>query len=198
MQYALLNRYNDNIRPLIDAHEIYALEQGLDNLTLLPCDKHYEQSLTRQVVYGVYKPQPDAQFPKSEIKRHIFEALDKWLYHIDGLTVIQLGIEDIELFSDITIMNSCGHCPTPHKSDDIAFAALLLAPTDFNLGTGKTAAKTAFLRWDGVDPLTTLLNRKGLFSLIAPEKRKKTPPTIENWHSFIDTKRAIQYAQKWR
>lgn len=198
MQYALLTSNGGNIRPLIDAHEIYALEQGIDNLTISPCDEKYENSLKHQVVYGVYKPQPDFHFPKSEIKRHIFECLEKWLFYIDGETVTHIGIEDIELYSDVTIMNSCGHCPTPHKSDDIAFAALLLAPDDFNLGTAKTAAKTAYLRWDDIDPLTTLLNRKGLFSFITAEKRKKIQPTIENWRTFIDAERAVKYAQKWR
>lgn len=196
MQYALIQLSKGTA--LIDANEIYALEQGVDELTLSPCDDDYETTLHRQVVYGVYLPQTNFHFPRSEIKRHIKECINKWLIHIQRLDVIHLGIEDIEIFYDVVITGNCGHCPKPHVTDHIAFAALLIAPKNFTLGNGKTQAKTAYLRWHNVDVLTTLLNRKGLFSLIAVEKRFKSEPTLENWRERIDSKRTIRLAQKWR
>lgn len=196
MQYALIKLSNGTA--LIDANEIYALEQGLEHLTESDHDEQYESTLIRQVVYGVYIPQNDFEFPKSEIKRHIEECMNKWLIHIKGTHAIHVGIEDIEPYYDVTITSHCGHCPTPHATNNIAFAALLIAPKDFKLGNGKTQAKTVYLRWHNMDILTTLLNRKGLFSLIASEKRFKSEPTLENWRTYIDPKRAVKYAQKWR
>ncbi len=196
MQYALMQLSKGNV--LFDANEIYAFEQGIEKLTLSPSDDDYEATLQKQVVYGVYLPQTDFKFPRSEVKRHIQECINKWLIHIRGLDVIHLGIEDIEIFYDVVITSHCGHCPKPHATDNIAFAALLTAPKDFTLGNGKTQAKTAYLRWHDIDVLTTLLNRKGLFSLIAAEKRFKTEPTAENWRERIDSRRAIRLAQKWR
>lgn len=196
MQYALIKLENNNV--LIDANEIFALNEGLKCLIESPHDEQYEAELKKYVVYGVYMPQPDFNFPKSEIKRHIEECVNNWLIHINQLEAIHIGIEDIEPFYDVTITSNCGHCPKPHATKNIAFAALLVAPENFELGNGKTQAKTAYLRWDEMDILTTLLNRKGLFSLIAAEKRFKTPPTLSNWRNFIDSKRAVKYAQKWR
>ncbi|EGU31291.1 hypothetical protein VII00023_22949 [Vibrio ichthyoenteri ATCC 700023] len=196
MQYAAMKLSNANI--LLDANEIYALDQGLDKLIESMPDDEYESTLCRQVVYGVYIPQIDFDFPKSEIKRHIEECVNNWLIHINGLHAINIGIEDIEPYYDVTITGSCAHCPKPHTTNKVAFAALLIAPKDFKLGNGKTQAKTAYLRWFDMDILTTLLNRKGLFSLIAPEKRFKSEPTLENWRTYIDPHRAVKYAQKWR
>lgn len=195
MQYALLN-YADDYQLLIDANELHALYDGLDKLQEDEPPQE-DDTIPFKLVYGVYKPQPHFDFPKSEIKRHLLESLNKWLIHLDGNKVIYLGIEDIECL-DITVMTSCGHCPKPHASNDIAFAALIRIPDSIKLGNGKTQAKTAYLKWFNVDSLTTLINRKGLFSLIAAEKRVKKELTLDNWKSFIDYNRAARYAQKFR
>lgn len=195
MQYALLN-YAHDYQLLIDANELHALYDGLDKLQEDEPPQE-DDTIPFKLVYGVYKPQPHFDFPKSEIKRHLLESLNKWLIHLDGNKVIYLGIEDIECL-DITVMTSCGHCPKPHASNDIAFAALIRIPDSIKLGNGKTQAKTAYLKWFNVDSLTTLINRKGLFSLIAAEKRVKKELTLDNWKSFIDYNRAARYAQKFR
>lgn len=194
MQYVLIPVAEERYT-LVDANELYALHHAKEPLNELPCDDAYEATLERHVVYGAYKPQDHFHFPKSEVKRHMREVIDKWLVHLDGLDVHHLGIEDIEIM-DVDIMRSCGHCPKPHLSSDIAFAALVLLPPSLKLGNGKTQAKTAYLKWLDMDVLTTLLNRKGLFSLIAAEKRFKQAPTLENWREFIDPKRAVKYAQR--
>lgn len=195
MQYALLN-YAHDYQLLIDANELHALYDGLDKLQEDEPPQE-DDTIPFKLVYGVYKPQPHFDFPKSEIKRHLLESLNKWLIHLDGNKVIYLGIEDIECL-DITVMTSCGHCPKPHASNDIAFAALIRIPDLIKLGNGKKQAKTAYLKWFNVDSLTTLINRKGLFSLIAAEKRIKKELTLDNWKPFIDYNRAARYAQKFR
>ena len=197
MQYALLNSNKaDDYQFLVDANELHALYAGIDKLQ--EDEPPQEDNTTPlKIVYGVYKPQPYFNFPKSEIKRHILESLNKWLIHIDGNTVIYLGIEEIECL-DITVMTSCGHCPKPHASHDVAFAALIRIPDAIKLGNGKTQAKTAYLKWFDVDTLTTLINRKGLFSFVTAEKRIKKELTLDNWKPFIDYNRAARYAQKFR
>ncbi len=197
MQYALI-QVNPDYRALMDANELYFLtEEGRYNIEMSPHDDDYEASLVQQVVYGVYKPQPHFDFPRSEIKRHILECIDKWMIHLHKSKATHMGIADIELF-DATIMRSCGHCPKPHASSDIAFAALVNVPKAFDFGHGQNQAKTAFLKWFNMDLETTLINRKGLFAFIAPERRFKKTPTLENWRTFIDPKRALKYAQRIR
>lgn len=196
MQYALIQLNDAPFRPMLDAAELYALDKGEDQLIdREPCDQD-EQDLTLTLVYGTYKPQPDMAFPKSEIKRHILADIGHWLVHLNGLETVYLALEDIEPFVDVTLVSSCGHCPKPHATKDVAFAALIGLPKHFVFG--KTLAKTAYLRWHNMDALTNALNRKGLYALIAPEKRFSKALTKENWRERIDQKRAIKYAQKWR
>ncbi|WP_234498167.1 hypothetical protein [Vibrio maritimus] len=196
MQYALITLEGAAFRPLVDAAEIYAFNQGIDEFQDAPPTDNDKQSLDMAIVYGVYKPQPDMQFPKSEIKRHLLEGVGHWLAHIHGLETLYLLLEDIEMFDDVTLVSHCGHCPKPHATKDIAFAALMGVPKVFEFG--KTLAKTTYLRWHDMDVLTNALNRKGLYTLIAPEKRFSKALTKANWRSRIDQKRAIKYAQKWR
>ncbi|MGL4666607.1 MAG: hypothetical protein ACRCWR_01600 [Saezia sp.] len=195
MQYAIL-KAADDYKYLIDANELHALTQGLANLNDTPPDTDADKEMPLQLVYGRYKPQPFFDFPKSEIKRHMTEAVNRWLIHLDKCNTIYLGIEAIEII-DVTLTASCGHCPTPHVTPDIAFAALVRVPESLTLGNGKSQAKTAFLQWFDVDPLTTVVNRKGLFSLILQEKRVYQPLSTDNWKQFIDYKRAVKYAQRF-
>ncbi|HBN6205655.1 TPA: hypothetical protein ACF311_004330 [Vibrio parahaemolyticus] len=197
MQYALIE-VNPNYHALVDANELYSLtEEGRGNIEMSPHDDDYEATLERQVVYGVYKPQPHFDFPRSEVKRHIKECVDHWLINLQKNKGTHIAIEDIEIF-DATIMRNCGHCPKPHVSADMAFAALVKVPKAFDFEHGQNQAKTAFLKWADIDLETTLINRKGLFAFVAPERRFKKAPTSDNWRTFIDTKRAVTYAQRLR
>lgn len=196
MQYVLFPIKDAPFRPMLDAAELYALEQGEDALIDPQPQEDHEQTLEAVVVYGTYKPQPDFDFPKSEIKRHIESDVANWLAHLNGVSVQYLAIEDIEPFYDVTITASCGHCPKPHATKDVAFAALMRLPKGFEFG--HTHAKTAYCRWFNTDALTNALNRKGLYALIAPEKRFSSELTKENWRKRIDMKRAVRLAQKWR
>lgn len=192
MQYALI-AITDKHRCLVDAHELYVLSQN----TVQDSDDFSEQNLSYRLLYGVYKPQPEYDFPRGEIRRHINESLDKWLIHIDGTCVINLGIEAIEL-SDSILLRQCGHCPAPHKSPDVAFAALVKAPSRFVIRNKSRHAGTAFLRWHNRDVLTTLINRMGLFAFTSEEKRFTRPLTAENWRERIDHRRLLREAQALR
>lgn len=197
MQYVLFDFGNPNkYQFLIDANELTALFDGLDHLQEEEPPQE-DDTIPFKIVYGIYKPQPKKHFSKDEIKQDIEKCLNKWLIHLEGNTVIYLGIEDIECF-DVTVMTSCNHCPESHESDDVVFAALIRWPDCIKLGNGQTQAKTAFLKWFDVDTLTTLINRKGLFSFIAQEKRINGTLTLDNWKPFIDDKRAVRYAKKNR
>lgn len=192
MQYALM-AITETRRCLVDAHELYALSQKI----VQDSDDFSEDALSYRLLYGVYKPQPEYDFPRSEIRRHIDESLDKWLIHIDGTRVINLGIEAIEL-SDSILLRQCGHCPAPHKSPDVAFAALVKAPPRFVVRNRSRHASTVFLRWHNRDVLTTLINRKGLFAFTSEEKRVTRPLTPENWRERIDNPRLLREAQALR
>ena len=202
MQYALLCLDNtkekqDLYQFLVDANELNALHSGVESLNDIQPSDNDDENMPLQLIYGVYKAQPFFDFPKSEIKRHILESINNWLVHIDGLNTIYLGIKDIELI-DVVMTKSCGHCEKPHASNDVAFAALTHVPENLTLGNGKPQAKTAYLKWLDVDILTTLINRKGLFSFIARERRIKQKITDDNWKQFIDYKRAVRCAQELR
>lgn len=192
MQFAMI-AITETRRCLIDVHELYALREG----TVQDSDDFREDNLPYRLLYGVYKPQPEYDFPRSEIRRHIDESLDKWLIHIDGTGVMNLGIEVIAL-SDSILLRQCVHCPKPHKSADVAFAALVKAPPRFVVRNRSRHGKTVFLRWHDRDVLTTLINRKGLFAFTSEEKRVTRPLTPENWRERIDHSRLLREAQALR
>ncbi|MDD9196853.1 hypothetical protein PVK62_13575 [Aliivibrio sp. S3MY1] len=194
MQYALfLIGEKEQHRPLLDAAELHALNATLSNIT--ENDKN-ESQFVQKLVYGRYKPQPDFHFPRSEVKRHINSAIGFCLAHISNTHVTYLSIDDIKII-DVNLTTSCGHCPTPHKSNDIPFAALISCPSDFELNK-RGAAKTVFLRCHNVDIQTDLLNRMGLFALICEDRSYSSPVTKDNWTSRINYRRATKKAQELR
>ncbi|EGU30983.1 hypothetical protein VII00023_20602 [Vibrio ichthyoenteri ATCC 700023] len=196
MQYALMRFDDESFDPIIDSQELHALHQGLPNINHTEPTKDHEKELERIIVYGSYMPQPDLKFPRSEIRKQLKEGVGKWLAHMNGLDVQYLKIEDIVPFFDVTIMSSGGHYPKPHATPNIAFAALVNLPTGFKFHP--TFASSAFVRWSHMDILSNVLNRDGLYALIAPEKRFKKSLTTQNWRNRIDQPRAIKLAQKWR
>lgn len=155
-----------------------------------------ESHFVNKLVYGRYMVQSDLSFPRNEIKRHINEAVDSWLAHISQDTVIYLSIEDIEII-DVTLTATCSHCPKPHKTSDIPFAALISCPPDFELNN-EGFAKTAFLRWHNMDIHTNLLNRMGLFAFTYEEADPEALLTKESWKNGIDYEKATEKAQKVR
>ncbi|MGF1871999.1 hypothetical protein [Photobacterium indicum] len=192
MQYAkIICDEEKKAGALLDAAEIVMLKTSPSSII----EQHQDNTqCVSKLVYGRYMPQPDMDFPRSEVKRHIHNAIGQTLAHIRHDTAVYLEIEAIELI-DVTLTINCGHCPAPHKTNDMPFAALIACPAQFELNK-RGFAKTAFVRWHEMDIPTNILNRMGLFAFICEERRYHSHPTIDNWASRIDYRRATQRAQK--
>lgn len=199
MQYALMKGPQDKLF-LMDANELRSFHLALDSKdpgNYMKESTPDDSGMQCRIVYGAYKPQED--FPRSEITRHINDALNVWLVHFTEDTCLYMGIEDIIVY-DEPILTTCGHsgCKTLHKSKDVAFSALLQLSPDIKIGTKKTQAVSAFVRYfEQMDAMTNLLNRLGVFAFKAEEKRvPKAGITSDNWKKYVDHKRAFSAAQK--
>ncbi|TOK17348.1 hypothetical protein CGI23_25445 [Vibrio parahaemolyticus] len=191
MQYVLLPASNDQYF-LADCKEIIAIKEGV-----IDAPDFDESNLTYRLMYGTYKPQPHAHSSDEKVKAHITEAIDQWLIHIDGKNVIDLGIEGI-VISESIIKRQCTELQHPRATQDVAFAALVKAPTSFEIDDKRYQTRTAYLRWDGIDAITTLLNRKGLFAFTSEDKRftPEEPLTKKNWRLYIDHLRMLKEARR--
>lgn len=189
---------------LMDANELQAFYGAIEStdpanfIKDINVDDDYESTLAPRIVYGCYKPQPDQKFPRNEVIRHINDAINKWLAHINGNDVVYMGIDDIVVYDEPVLRKGCSH-HTNSKSqimDAIPFSALVSAPKEVVFGNKNTQAVTAFLRYfKQMDVASNLLNRMGLFAFKAEEKRFKKTITSDNWKNMIDQKRAISAAQ---
>lgn len=196
MQYALMKGPEEKSF-LIDASELRSFQLAIDSknaknfiMETIP----NENEMRHKIVYGAYKPQLD--FPRSEINRHIKDAVNVWLAHLSENQCFYLGIEDIIVY-DEPIVTRCDHssCKKLHKSKDVAFSALVCLPPTIDVGTKKTRAISAFVRYSQqMDVITNLLNRLGVFAFKAEENRIKTELTIHNWKQYVDHKRAFSAA----
>lgn len=200
MQYAIM-KLTDDKNVLIDAGELFAFHGALESNdpSSFVIDEEPNEDLCKlHLVYGIYKPQPDEKFPRSEVIRHAKDAVNKWLVHLDKDKCVYLGIEDI-VIHDQPLLKKCNchnSCSKPHKSDDLVFSALLSLPEDVAIGDKSSFALTAFLRYrEQMDVLTNMLNRLGLFAFKAEERRYKGELTEDNWKGRIDPKRAYSAAQ---
>lgn len=203
MQYANM-AISDDKTILVDANELISIHSSWKIDVPSSYVKEHspdDSSLKPIIVYGVYMPQANYNFPFSEKKRHMLDAIEKWLVHLDNDKCNYLGIEAIHIY-DEPILTTCGHkgCGTKlHRSPNIAFSALLGVPANFKIGDMKSQAKTAYLRhFDQMDVLTDLINRIGLFAFKTQEKRipKNVELAPENWLQFVNHNRAFLAAQK--
>ncbi len=203
MQYALIKLDQDK-HSLVDASEINALESGLESVhdETPENDDHLELRL----VYGRYMPNPmtNDSPTKGQSVNNMKEVLNKWMVYLENNhkggkhNLIYLGIEDIKPLPEVALTSNCGHCPEPHATDDIAFAALVAVPPSFEFHSRGSWARSTFLRWHDLDPLTNLINRNGIFALIAEDKSYQTPVTADNWLDRVNPKRAVKVAQRIR
>ncbi|CAH1537973.1 conserved hypothetical protein [Vibrio jasicida] len=191
MQYVLLPTSNDQIF-LADCKEIIAIKEGVTDQLRLD-----ESPLTYRLMYGAYKPQTHANYTAEEVKADISEAIGQWLIHIDGKRIIDLSIEAI-VVSDSIIKRQCSTLAHPIETQDVAFAALVKAPERFDIDNRHYQTRTAYLRWDGIDAITTLMNRKGLFAFTSEDKRftPEEPLTKKNWHYYVDHLRMLKDARR--
>jgi hypothetical protein len=191
MQYVLLPTANDQTF-LADCKEIIAIKEGVTDQP-----KFDESHLTYRLMYGAYKPQTHANYTAEEVKADISEAIDQWLIHIDGKRIIDLSIEAI-VVSDSVIKRQCSTLAPPIETQDVAFAALVKAPACFDIDNRHYQTRTAYLRWDGIDAITTLMNRKGLFAFTSEDKRftPEEPLTKKNWRYYVDHLRMLKEARR--
>lgn len=202
MQYAVMqgavnpSNPNDVKHFLVDACELYALENPSVVKASVP---EGEQNFELKVVYGRYKTNPlhDSVSLKSR-ENYIHSTLDKWLAYVPPHEdeVLFLGFEDIVVNTSVALTTNCGHCPKPHPSDDLVFAALVRVPEGFTLAKNPSRARSAFLFYSDMSLESNIVNRDGLFALISEEKRDKTVPTIDNWKNRVDWKRVVRNANK--
>ncbi|WP_104048214.1 hypothetical protein [Vibrio jasicida] len=191
MQYVLLPTSNDQTF-LADCKEIIAIKEGVTDQP-----KFDESHLTYRLMYGAYKPQNHANYTAEEVKADISEAIDQWLIHIDGKRIIDLSIEAI-VVSDSVIKRQCSTLTHPIETQDVAFAALVKAPACFDINNRHSQIRTAYLRWDGIDAITTLMHRKGLFAFTSEDKRftPEQPLTKKNWHYYVDHLRMLKEVRR--
>lgn len=204
MQYATMQIFDDK-QILLDANELISIHSAWEleapSSTYVKEHTPDDSKLTLIIVYGVYMPQVNFDFPFSEKKLHMLDSMNQWLVHLDNDKCNYLGIEEIHIY-DEPILTTCGHkgCGTKlHKSPNVAFSALIGIPAGFKIGDMKSQAKTAYLRhFKQMDVLTDLINRMGVFAFKAQEKRipKKTVLTKDNWLQFVNHPRAFLAAQK--
>ncbi|EGQ8549693.1 hypothetical protein MW344_003840 [Vibrio parahaemolyticus] len=191
MQYVLLPASNDQYF-LADQKEVIAIKEGV-----IDAPDFDESNLTYRLVYGAYKPQPHAHYTDEEIRAHMTEAIDQWLIHINGRKVVNLSIEGI-VISESVIKRQSTELQHPRATQDVAFAALVKAPESFEIDDKHYQTRTAYLRWDGIDAIATLLNRKGLFAFTSEDKRftPEEPLTKKNWQNYIDHLRMLKEARR--
>lgn len=191
MQYVLLPASNDQYF-LADYKEIIALKEGV-----IDAPDFDESHLTYHLMYGAYKPQPHAHYSDEEVRAHISEAIDQWLIHIDGKNVVDLRLEGI-VISESVIKRQHTELQHSRATQDVALIALVKAPASFEIDDKHYQTRTAYLRGDGIDAITTLLNRKGLFAFTSEDKRftPEEPLTKKNWQNYIDHLRMLKEARR--
>lgn len=194
MQYVLLPASEDQYF-LADCKEIIAIKEGVIDES----DVDGSQC-TYRLLYGAYKPQPHANYTAEDVRAHITEAIDQQLIHIAGKNVINLKIEGV-VISDSVIKHQCRDLQHPRKTQDVAFAALVKAPAVFEIDNRNYQTATAYLRWDGVDAITALQNRKGLFAFTSEDKRftrllQEERVSNKSWRNHIDHLRMLKEAHR--
>lgn len=181
---------------MIDACEISALENTMQSN--VP-ESEKDASLELKVVYGRFKWNPlHDSVPAPVRESYVRSTLNKWLAYVppNEDEVVFLGFEDIEVNTSVALTSNCGHCPTPHPTDDFVFSALVGMPEGFTLNNNPSRARPVFLYYADCDLVSNIINREGLFALVSEEKRFRTAPTKDNWKERIDWKRAVNNAIK--
>ena len=191
MQYVLLPTSNDHDF-LADSKELIAIKEGVTDQP-----NANESPLSYRLMYGAYKPQPNANYTTEEVRAHITEAINQSLIHIDGKHIVELRIEAM-VISDSVIKRQCSQLASPIKTQDVAFAALVKAPACFDIDNRHDQTRTAYLRWVGIDAITTLRTRKGLFAFTSEDKRftPEEPLTKKNWRYYVDHLRMLKEARR--
>lgn len=161
-------------------------------------DDEYQDSLTKRLVYGHYRPQYGSEISHDAVKAQIRTEVDKWLVSItdDAASSFAAGIVDLKVVSD-PIAGRCDHCENKHETNFVAFAALALLPKEVELTDPKGEPLVLFLRRHDLSLVSDFYNRDGIyvFNLEEEDIPKGTVINEETWHSYIALEKAKLFAQ---
>lgn len=172
MQYAVMEVSGKRL--LIDVQEMAAIETHSEEIADA---KENEETMPLKVVYGCYKPQPGIAI--AEALKMITTGLGYRHGHIDQRTCRGLEFLDVVTYTPV----SRGY------SMDVPFAALVRTHVEFP--KDQERPMTFFLRYEGMNPATNILNRPGIYAITQQERRVKSLEH-ENWRSSIDKSRATK------
>jgi len=194
MQYAVMNAPG-NTDLIIDTNELKSFQMAMesnDPSLFMHEDKPDNGTLQYRIVYGVYIPQNS--FSRSDVKHHIKKSVNVWLVHFKKDRCVSMKIEDIIIHNQL-FLKSYGH--KHNTTNEVAFSALVKIPNDIEIGSNKTQAVTAFVRYhNAMNPISNLLNRLGIFAFKSEENGLNNRQlTRENWKDFIHESVAIRAAQ---
>lgn len=184
MQYALMEV--DGCRLLLDGNEL----QVINNWESKPIKEQSgfnEDAHSHYLCYGGYLLNPDT----SDINIHekLTSMENFWLSSLDDYQQLfyQIAFYSIKLFPLIKV----GH------QRIIPFAALIKADHQVivKINDGSGFAVTAFLRIDGWDVPTNILNREGIFAFNGVEIRTDESLNEICWRGFIDKDQAHRIAK---
>ncbi|MCG9575418.1 hypothetical protein L1D14_04125 [Vibrio tubiashii] len=161
-------------------------------------DDAYEDTLTKRLVYGHYRPQYGSEISHDAVKAQIRTEVDKWLVSItdDAESSFAAGIVDLKVVSE-PIAGRCAHCEDKHETNFVAFAALALLPKEVELSDPKGEPLVLFLRRHDLSLVSDFYNRDGIYVLNLEEEDvpKGTEITEENWQSYVSLEKAKLFAQ---
>ncbi|WP_285339605.1 hypothetical protein [Vibrio parahaemolyticus] len=153
MQYILLPDENQRYF-LADRNEQIAINNGITQTLNTESDV-----LPLRLMYGVYKPQIDNQFTLAQIREHICEAIGQQLHHIQNTTLMSLRIISLVLSDNaITDVNLPHYVLDGRPTQDLSFAALIEAPSEFEIDEHHRKARSAYVQGHH-DVITTLKKR---------------------------------------
>ncbi|NOI31812.1 hypothetical protein [Vibrio coralliilyticus] len=158
----------------------------------------YQNTLTKRLVYGHYRPQYGSKISHDAVKAQIRTEVNKWLVSItdDSESSFAAAIIDLKVVSE-PIAGRCAHCEDKHETNFVAFAALALLPKEVELIDPKGEPLVLFLRHHDLSIVSDFYNREGIYVLNLEEEDVPigTEITEENWQSYISLEKAKLFAQ---
>ena len=194
MQYAVMNTPG-NADLIIDTNELKSFQLAMESEDpglFMHEDTPDNNDLQYKIVYGVYIPQNS--FSRNDVKHHIEKSINVWLCHFKKDHCVSMIIEDIIIHNQL-FLKSYGR--RLNTTNEVAFSALVKMPPDIKIGSHKTQAVTAFVRYHkAMNPISNLLNRLGIFAFKSEETCINNQQlTKQNWKDFIHDGVAIRAAQ---
>ncbi|HBC6762593.1 TPA: DNA topoisomerase III [Escherichia coli] len=183
MQYALFDGQKRKF--LLDATEFGMLKDWKDNPVRELLDFN-ESNQPYYLCYGGFLLNPDVS--DNDICERLKKMEGFWLAAIDDTA---LNCHQIAFYSIHTLPVISVGC-----QKIVPFAALIKSDDCIihKIATKSDFAVSAFLRVQGWDIATNILNREGIFAFKGVEMRFNEPVSEENWKRLISEDRALRCA----